>query len=102
MYNKDKTDNAMTENLDFRSLCFCASKVNILTNLPHPIFLLFLPNGDRRSSEGRVEEYQRGPLLENIRAVLVYVLSNDDKNDDDKKDDDKKDDDKKYHIKEND
>jgi hypothetical protein len=41
-------------------------------------------------------------VLENIRAVLVYVLSNDDKNDDDKKDDDKKDDDKKYHIKEND
>ena len=35
-----------------------------------------------------------------VRAVLVQVLSNDDKEDDDKKDDDKKDDDKEDDDKE--
>ena len=48
---------------------------------------LFAAEGDRRSSEGRVD-------------VGIIQLSNDDKKDDDKKDDDKEDDDKEDDDKE--
>ena len=34
------------------------------------------------------------PKVGRVRAVLIFVLSNDDKEDDDKEDDDKEDDDK--------
>ena len=51
------------------------------------LIVLFLSEGDRRSSEGRVD-------------VGIIQLSNDDKKDDDKEDDDKKDDDKEDDDKE--
>ena len=60
-----------------------------LGNAPATSKILILSEGDRRSSEGRVD-------------VGIIQLSNDDKKDDDKKDDDKEDDDKEDDNKEDD